>query len=467
MVNVNTVRALSQLYVERSFGVPVHAHKGVTVRISRRKTAIAVAGATVLALVATGCSSGSDSAEGGDIELTVTTFGTMGLGDLYAEYEESHPGITIKATNIDTGDNARTDAFTKLAAGSGLADVQAIEEGWLGAIMEVSDQFVDLNDYNGEEVAPTLTDYKLAQGTDPDGRVIGYGTDIAPEGLCYNSTLFAEAGLPSDREGVAELFGGDDATWEKYFEIGTQYNEKTGKAWYDHSGFVWNAMVNQLDEGYYTPDGELNIDGNDEMKSLFTLLADGSTSGLSDNQTAWDWGGGQAFTDGSFATFVCPAWMLGVVKGQVEAGGGDASTGWDFANVFPGGAANWGGSFLTVPTQSKHPEEAAELAAWLVEAPQQVKAFQSAGTFPAAVSAQSDPGVTGESELTKFYNNAPIGEILAERSVGVTAQFKGPDDSVIQSQVFGPPLKSIDAGEATGDEAWSDALDLLKQLDIE
>jgi cellobiose transport system substrate-binding protein len=440
----------------------------VTVRHSRRTTAVTIVGATILALIATGCSSGgtSGSSDGEDITLTVNTFGTMGLGDLYAQYEKLHPNIKIEATNTDTGDNARTDVFTKLAAGSGLADVQAIEEGWLGAIMEVSDQFNDLTDYNADEVGPTLTPYKLGQGTDPDGRVIGYGTDIAPEGLCYDGKLFAAAGLPSDREAVAALFGGDDATWEQFFEVGKQYQAATGKSFYDQSGFLWNAMVNQMDEGYYTKDGELNIDGNADMKAAFTLLAENSQSGLSDNQTSWDWGGGKAFTDGSFATFVCPAWMLGVVKGQITAGGGDATTGWDFANVFPGGAANWGGSFLTVPTQSKHPKEAADLAAWLVAAPQQVAAFQSAGTFPATVAAQSDPGVTGSSELTKFFNDAPIGEILAERSVGVTAQFKGPDDSVIQSQVFGPSLQSIDSGKETPDQAWSDAVALLKQLDI-
>jgi cellobiose transport system substrate-binding protein len=417
--------------------------------------------------LATGCTGAASGDDGDNITLTVTTFGTMGLGDLYAQYEEENPGITIKATNIDTGDNARTDAFTKIAAGSGLADVQAIEEGWLGAIMQVSDQFVDLNDYNADEVADTLTPYKLAQGTDPDGRIIGYGTDIAPQGLCYNGPLFEAAGLPTDRAAVAELFGNDEASWDTYFEIGAEYKATTGKSWYDHSGFVWNAMVNQLDEGYYTADGELNIDGNAELKDRFLQLAEATTSGLSDNQTAWDWGGGQAFTDGSFATFVCPAWMLGVLKGQVEAADGDATTGWDFADVFPGGSSNWGGSFLTVPTQSKHPEEAAALAAWLVAAPQQVAAFQSAGTFPAVLEAQSDPGVTGESELTEFYNNAPLGEILAARADGITAQFKGPDDSVIQSQVFGPPLKALDSGSVDGEQAWSDALALITELGVE
>ena len=122
-------------------------------------------------------------------------------------------------------------------------------------------------------------------------------------------------------------------------------------------------MVNQLPEGYYTSDGKLNVKDNADLKARWSLLAQGAADGLSSNQTQWDWGKGKAFIDGSFATFVCPGWMLGVVKGQVEAGGGSAATGWDFADVFPGGAANWGGSFLTVPTTSQHKKQAAALAA--------------------------------------------------------------------------------------------------------
>ena len=148
---------------------------------------------------------------------------------------------------------------------------------------------------------------------------------------------------------MAELLNGD---WENYFAVGAEYTAKTGKAWYDHSGFVWNAMVNQLDEGYYTSDGELNVEDNAELKERFELLGSATEGGQSAAQTAWDWNGGKSFVDGTFATFVCPGWMLGVVQGQVEAGGGDASTGWDFADVFPGGAANWGGAFLSIPELS-------------------------------------------------------------------------------------------------------------------
>lgn len=424
----------------------------------------AIAAASALALVATGCSSSPTTGdEDGPITLTITTFGTMGLDGLYAQYEADHPNITIKATNIDTGGNALTDWKTKQAAGNGLPDIQAVEEGWLGQVMGVSDSFVDLRDFGADDIKDRWVPWKIGQATDQDGRIIGYGTDIGPEGLCYNGTLFAEAGLPSDREGVAELLGGSNATWDKFFDVGKQYNTATGKAWYDQSGFVWNSMVNQQKEGYYTTSGDLNVEGNSTLKGLWDQLADGAASGLSSNQSQWDWGGGKAFTDGSFATFVCPGWMLGVVKGQVEAGGGDNTSGWDFADVFPGGAANWGGSFLTVPTTSEHQKAAAELAAWLTDVPQEVASFQAAGTFPSVTAAQSDAGVTGPSDLTEFFNGAPIGQILGSRAEGVVAQFKGPDDSIIQEQVFGPSVKEIDSG-TDGDTAWANAMKLFDQL---
>ncbi|WP_201276616.1 ABC transporter substrate-binding protein [Marisediminicola senii] len=433
-------------------------------RISRRKKSAVLAGAAAFALIATGCSSGGgggDSADDGTT-LTVTTFNAMGFEDLYTEYEEANPGITIEANNIDTGGNARTDAFTKIAAGSGLADVTAIEEGWLGSIMEVSDQFVDLTEYGIEDRAGDWVDWKYEQATDPDGRVIGYGTDIGPEGMCFNGPALEAAGIPSDREGFAAYLGGADATWEKFFDVGREYQEATGKAWYDQSGFVWNAMVNQLDEGYYTADGELNVEGNAELEERWTWLTDAAADGLSAAEAEWDWNTGKSFTDQTFATFVCPGWMLANLKGSLEAGGGDASTGWDFADVFPGGPANWGGAFLAVPETSEHPEEAAALASWLTEPEQQVKAFEAAGTFPSTIAAQEELASAGATD--PILNDAPTGAILAERAIGVTAQFKGPDDSLIQENVFGPPLDKIDRGEATADEAWQEALTLLDEL---
>ncbi|MDQ0727029.1 ABC transporter substrate-binding protein [Microbacterium sp. W4I20] len=430
---------------------------------ARTRILATVAVASISALALAGCSGNTGDAPQGnadeDVTLTVTTFGTFGYEDLYKEYEKAHPNVTIEANNIDTGGNARTDAFTKIAAGSGLSDIVAIEEGWLGAIMDVSDTFVDLRDFGIEDRKDDWVDWKYKQGTDAEGRVIGYGTDIGPSGICFNGPALEAAGLPSDREGVAELLDGD---WENFFEVGADYTEKTGKAWYDHSGFVWNAMVNQLDEGYYTADGELNVEGNAELQDRFELLGAATEGGQSAAQKAWDWNGGKSFVDGTFAVFVCPGWMLGNVKGSVEAGGGDASTGWDFADVFPGGAANWGGAFLSIPETSQHQEAAAELADWLTQPEQQVKQSAAAGNFPSTLKAQET--LAADATPNEFFNDAPTGAILAARAEGVVAQFKGADDSVIQENVFGPALKSLDLGEIDTQGAWDKALGLLKDL---
>lgn len=156
--------------------------------------------------------------------------------------------------------------------------------------------------------------------------------------------------------------------------------------------------------------------------------------------------------------------MLAVVKGQVEAGGGDATSGWDFADVFPGGAANWGGTFLTVPTTSKHPKEAAALAQWLTAAKQQQYVFENFGNFPSNLEAQQAAAETTGTEISTFFNDAPVGQILSSRAEGVVAQYKGPDDALIQEQVFGPPRTALDSGKADGPTTWKQAIDLLNQL---
>ena len=69
-------------------------------------------------------------------------------------------------------------------------------------------------------------DWKEKGATDSEGNLIGYGTDIGPEGVCYRSDLFAAAGLPTDRDEVAKLLQGD---WANYFKVGADYTAKTGK----------------------------------------------------------------------------------------------------------------------------------------------------------------------------------------------------------------------------------------------
>ncbi|MFC7787887.1 ABC transporter substrate-binding protein [Microbacterium sp. MAHUQ-60] len=430
-------------------------------KASRSRIVTSLAGAAALALVVTGCSSAADSGDaGGDekITLTITTFGTMGVETAYAQYMKDHPNITIEATNLEGGGAARDDAYAKIAANTGLSDIVAIEEGWLGTIAEVSDAFVDLRDYGIEDVKDRWLDWKYEQGTTPDGQVIGAGLDIGPQGLCYRGDLFESAGLPSDRDEVAEYFGGDDATWDRFFEVGKEYVEKTGKAFYHSPRFFWNSFVNQQKEGYYKKDGEtLNIKDNKVLKEQFAKIVQAEKDGLGAGLPGWEVG--PEAKAGDYAVYMCPSWMLGIVQGYYDEGTTDS--GWDFANVLPGGAANWGGAFLGVSSTSEHPEEAAELALWLASPEQQAKAFEKAGPFPSTPEGQKLVADT----KSAFFNDAPVGEIFAERAKGVVAQVKGPEDSNIQDNVFGPIFDRVSQGEVTDpDEAWDQAMTLLDQI---
>jgi cellobiose transport system substrate-binding protein len=387
----------------------------VTVKLSRRTTAIAAAaGAASIALIAAGCAPSSDSGsdEGGKVELTVATFNDFGYTDeLLQEYMDENPNVTVVQNKAATSNDARANYFQKLGK-KGLADVEAIEVDWLPEVMQYSDLLAEVP----SGTADRWLDWKVDAATDADGRLIGYGTDIGPEGVCYRSDLFAAAGLPTDRESVAALLEGD---WAKYFEVGAQYTAATGKAWFDSAGGTYQGMVNQVEAAYEDPDsGDITATDNAEVEDIYNQVLDASaTQSAHLGQWSDDWFAG--LSNGAYATMLCPGWMLGVISGNAED-----VTSWDVANVFPNGGGNWGGSYLTVPANGAHVEEAQKLADWLTAPEQQIKAFVNAGTFPSQNDAYSDEALTGF--VNEYFNNAPVGQIFTDRAKAVSvAPFKG------------------------------------------
>jgi cellobiose transport system substrate-binding protein len=385
----------------------------VTVILSRRTKALAaVAGAASFALIATGCAAGDDSGSeaGGEVELTISTFNDFGYTDeLLQEYMDENPNVTIVHNKAATSNDARANYFQKLGK-TGLADIEAIEVDWMPEVMQYSDLLAEV------DVTDRWLDWKVEAATDADGRLIGYGTDIGPEGVCYRSDLFAEAGLPTDRAEVAALLEGD---WDKYFEVGAQYTESTGKAWFDSAGGTYQGMINQVEAAYEDPEtGEIIAAENGEVEDLYNQVLDASaTQSAHLGQWSDDWFAG--LSNGAYATMLCPGWMLGVISGNAPD-----VTGWDIADVFPNGGGNWGGSYLTVPANGENVEEAQKLADWLTAPEQQIKAFVNAGTFPSQTDAYEDTALTDS--VNEYFNDAPVGEILTNRANAVNvAPFKG------------------------------------------
>ncbi|MCO7274252.1 ABC transporter substrate-binding protein [Cellulosimicrobium cellulans] len=433
-----------------------------------RKAITAVAGLAAITLTLTACSSGSGSnddetgsGDGEKITLTVATFNDFGYSDeLLAAYSESHPNVTVKQTKAAKSEDARTNLTTKLAAGGeGLADIEAIEVDWIPELVQYPDLFTDLAD---PELDGRWLDWKVQQATTPDGKLIGYGTDIGPSAICYRQDLFEAAGLPTDPAEVAELLGGADATWDDYFAAGKTFVAASDAAWYDSAMSISQGMVNQIDNAYEESDGTpKDLATNQPIIDIYnTVVEQSTTNELSAGLEQWtdDWNA--AFQNDGFATMICPSWMTGPIE---ERAGG--VTGWNVADVFPGGGLNWGGSFLTVPASGPNAEAAKELAAWLTAPEQQAIAYSNAGTFPSQVEVANSEEV--KATTNDFFNDAPVGAIFSARASSIdSAPFKGANYFAIHTTVQ-DGIKRVDV-EKTDDAAssWQKTLQSFQDLGL-
>ncbi|WP_157975134.1 extracellular solute-binding protein [Glycomyces dulcitolivorans] len=380
------------------------------------RVALAAAAAGALALSAAACSgSGADDdgvTEDGKIQLTVSLFGTFGYTEagLEAEYEALHDDIdvVIEGDGVNWDAEYRPTLETSLETGSGAGDVVGIEEQGVVQLFSNSEHWYDLGkDYSDR--AGDYVDWKWTLGQAADGTQVGFGTDVGGMGMCYRKDLFEAAGLPTDREELAAAW----STWDGFKTLAQQFvDADTGVAFLDGPTQLQNMLLGQLagngdGEMYVDADGNLTLDSAAAQGSVNTIL-ELNEIGAIGNFVSWseEWIAAQAA--GGFAVMPCPGWMP---SGVIEPNSGPDNAGkWDMAAA-PGIGGNWGGSWLAVPAQSAHPEEAAELAAWLSAPEQQVKVFEAVGNFPSSPAAQADPKVADSTNA--YFSDAPTGQILA------------------------------------------------------
>jgi len=394
------------------------------VRKTSSKMWVAAAGVASITLLATACSSGdggsddSSSAPSDEkVTLSVATFNEFGYTDLYKEYMADHPNVTIKSNKIDTSDNARLAVQNAIATDTVADDIVAADGDWMPELLASSDFFLDLG---SDSVTDRWPDWKTEMATDPDGKLIGYGTDSGPEAICYRKDLFEAAGLASDRESVAKLLDGD---WDNYFKVGQQFmaSAPAGVAWFDSIGALSQGMVNQQKAPFEDPEsGDITVlDADSPTKAIYDQLTSPEVLAESAHLKQWTPEWNDAFKGDKFATQLCPPWMT-----QIIAGNAPDQTNWDVADVMPGGASNWGGSYLLVPEGGKNAQAAKDLADWLTAPEQAAKVFVQYGNFPSQTEATTNADVVAKTD--DYFGGAPTGEIFSNRFAPIATQpFRG------------------------------------------
>ena len=405
-----------------------------------------VAALTGLALALTAC--GSDAGDDGTTTLTINVFGdNFSLPDnraLYDEYEKTHKGIKIVENRTDFGVHHQ-NLQARLTAGSGAADLELVEVGQVAGFIGQTDKFVNLKD-KGVDTAQ-WTDATVQRASSPDGgTLIGLPTDIGGLAMCYRTDLFAQAGLPTNRDEVSALW----PTWEEYVNVGNTFLGKVPNVkWFDAGGHVFTGILGNEEETYYDAKGELIVEKNPVVKDAWDLtvgaIKAGQSAALPEFTPEWNTG----FQQGQFATITCPAWMMGYIQGNAP----DTKGKWDIAKI-PGGSGNWGGSYVTVPSQGKNVDAAVELAKWLTAPEQNIKLFKTIGNFPSQESTWTDPEVADFT--SEFFSNAPAGKIYPASLENAPVQVNGPQSGVI-GNTFAGALNSVEQG-TDPNEAWDSAM---------
>lgn len=429
---------------------------------SRRLRAVAAVGLSVgLVLASASCgsssSSGGSGSSSGPVTVALQYFGQPGFDQAIKDFEAANPGITVKAQNMGELKDFTPKLNQYLAAGSGAGDIVMLEEGIIGDQIAQADKYANLYDLGANDIKSDYLPYKIGGASTPDGtKLIGLGTDVGPMALCYRTDLFAQAGLPTDRDKVSALM----PTWEAYEAQGKIFASKVKTAtWLDSATSVVQPYVMQKSDVWMnSKDGTFSADTNPVFKQAWDLGLKYAGEGLTGKFIRWsdDWTAG--FKKAAWATNFCPAWMLGVISGNA----GDTAKGkWDVAEI-PGRGGNWGGSWLAIPAQSKHQAEAFKVIKFLTGPQGEVDSFKEKGTFPSNIQAENDPAV--KNSTNDYFNDAPVGEIFSSAAQDLKPIYLGPKHQALWETIYEPAMQSAEQGQATSDAAWAKANADAKKL---
>ncbi|MBG0561968.1 ABC transporter substrate-binding protein [Actinoplanes aureus] len=424
-------------------------------RFGRRALHAAVAGVAATLLI-TGCSgqaleggNDSDSASGEQITLKVNFFGDMGEKMLKERFEKANPNIKITLNSAEYNAH-HEDLQKKLVAGSGAPDVVAIDEGFMVQFKNQADKFVNLLDQGLGSAESRYLPWKWKASMSSDGKQIGIGTDVGGLAMCYRTDLFKEAGLPTERDQVSALW----PTWDAFIETGKKYTSATKKKFIDSGTNLFNPVLGQQPVGFYNEQEQLQMEGG--PKVAFDVSMKAIDAGLSANLVSFQPNWNQGFTGNKFAVLACPAWMLGHIQQTAPSTKGK----WDIAAI-PGGGGNWGGSWWTVPAQTKHAEAAAKFVDFATQPEQQIEVFKTVGNLPSQPALYKDQAVLDFKH--EFMSGAPTGQIFAKTAESLQPQYLGKKNGKTREAVEAV-ITQVQQGKVKTTEAWPKAVEAANKV---
>lgn len=425
----------------------------------RLKKLAALGLTTALALSLAACKDNDESSaangKNGDVTLDFWTFGATNYDELAKEYEKENPGVKIKVRSAETAEH-HDALFTALSAGSGAPDITMLEIDQLDRFKAAQDRFENLYDLGAKDIKDQYLDWKWKTGENDSGDfLIGLPTDIGPKALYYRADLFEEAGLPTEPEKVSALINSPEA----FEKAGLQVKEKTGKVFIDSIEMAFRAYLDGAETTFLNSKGELLIEEkSNAVKDAYDYAVKLNEMGIVGKFEMWSPEWANAVNKGDFAAELGAGWLKGWMEGNAQ----EASGKWRVATLPSEFAANWGGSFISIPSETKNAEEAYKFTAWLVSPENQLKSFQDKGLFPSAQSVyEMDDFKNNKDEFFGGQSTAPVFAEAAQDING--AVYKGEKYFPIYSEVLNA-LKNVQNNGTDPEKEWKEAIKRSKAL---
>lgn len=231
-----------------------------------RSAVTTLGGATVLAVVLTGCGGGSasdgDGASGDeDVTLRIVWWGDTVRGDATQRaidlFEDAHPNITVEAEPLPF--DGYFDLLSTQVAANDAPDVQQLtvdvvaDFGRRGALL------------NLDEVETENLDGATTEAAFVDGEQWAVASGLSTQVVVANKTLFEQAGVAMP----------DDSTWtwDDYIDIAAEISSNTPEGVYGAAplgmdAISFQAFLRQEGAAAYDEDGSIAFDESDFVSYL-------------------------------------------------------------------------------------------------------------------------------------------------------------------------------------------------------
>jgi len=371
---------------------------------------------------------------------------------LMPKYQETHKDVKFATPVMNKHADHHKKLTTNLATGSGAGNVQVVDVGFLGAFIN-SGGLENLSSapYEADKLEANFPKFAWTQGKGADGNQYAIPVDIGPGVMYYRQDAMDKVGAKI--EDVIK-------SWDSYIEYGRQLKKEKIFLIADAGDvalLIERATAKPGEGRFFDAQGKSAIT-SDRMVHAFTIAKKIRDEGLDGRVTAWTNEWYQGFKDGTVATQMSGAWLVGHLKNWIAP---DTAGKWRASNLPAGLYGSWGGSFLAIPKQAKDKAAAFEFIKYLTTTDEaQLTAFDVIGAFPAKTSTYSSPKFDEE---IAFLGGQKARKLFAEVAGKVSPLVPNKGDLIAEDIVENQAMREVLNENKDIKQALADAEALVKR----